>query len=217
MLGYADTTRAAARKVSPPTLALIVAGHAVLLGAVMSARMAVTASVPAPIEIDFIPLTPDPPPVPPEPLRPPTQSTRIDRPRVVIPLPPLPGPWLGNGPTIDPLPIPGPTLIPTPSDPISATPVRIAARLATPESLIRPPYPDAKRRLEQEARLTLRLRIDERGRVIAVDPVGRADPAFLDSARRHLIQSWRYKPATEDGRAVATTITVALRFELEDA
>lgn len=217
MLGYADTTRAAARKVSPPTLALIVAGHAVLLGAVMSARMAVTASVPTPIEIDFIPLTPDPPPVPPVPLRPPTQSTRIDRPTVVIPLPPLPGPWLDKGPTIDPLPIPGPTVVPTPVNPISAAPVRIAARLATPESLIRPPYPDAKRRLEQEARLTLRLRIDERGRVIAVDPVGRADPAFLDSARRHLIQSWRYKPATEDGRAVATTITVALRFELEDA
>ena len=50
--------------------------------------------------------------------------------------------------------------------------------------------------------LKLRLSIDHRGRVVAVEPVGRADRAFLAAARRHLIAKWRYKPATEDGRAV---------------
>ena len=53
--------------------------------------------------------------------------------------------------------------------------------------------------------------------VVAVDPVGPADSAFIDSARRHLIKSWRYTPATEDGRAIATTITITLRFEIEGA
>ena len=52
--------------------------------------------------------------------------------------------------------------------------------------------------------LRLKLTIDPRGRVIAVDPVGKADPAFLAAARRHLIAHWRYKPATEDGRAIAS-------------
>ena len=59
-----------------------------------------------------------------------------------------------------------------------------------------------KRRAEEEATLRLRLTIDARGRVIAVEPVGPADPSFLEAARRHILRAWRYKPATEDGVAV---------------
>ena len=57
--------------------------------------------------------------------------------------------------------------------------------------------------------------IDEHGRVIAVDPVGPADREFLDAARRYMIAHWRYEPATVDGRAVASTLTVTLRFQLD--
>ena len=66
-----------------------------------------------------------------------------------------------------------------------------------------------------EAVLRLRLSIDERGRVVSVDPVGAADGAFLAAARRHLLAQWRYKPAMEGGRAVATSIVITLRFQLE--
>jgi len=52
--------------------------------------------------------------------------------------------------------------------------------------------------------------------VVAVDPVGRADAVFLAAARRHLIAHWRYKPAMENGRAVASTLVVSLRFELDE-
>ena len=38
-----------------------------------------------------------------------------------------------------------------------------------------------------------------------MEPVGRTDRSFLEAARRHLIASWRYKPATEDGKAVASS------------
>jgi hypothetical protein len=55
----------------------------------------------------------------------------------------------------------------------------------------------------------------ERGRVVAVEPVGPADPAFLNSARRHLLSRWRYRPASEDGRAVASTTIITLKFRLE--
>ena len=94
--------------------------------------------------------------------------------------------------------------------------VRVGPRAATPPDLLRPPYPEAKRRTEEEAVLRLRLAIDDRGRVTAVEPVGAADPAFLAAARSHLVRYWRYRPATEDGRAVATSLTITLRFELED-
>ena len=81
---------------------------------------------------------------------------------------------------------------------------------------LRPPYPEAKRRLSEEAILRLRLAIDDRGRVVAVDPVGRADPAFLAAARSHLLRHWRYRPASEGGRAVAAGVTVTLSFRLSD-
>ena len=95
------------------------------------------------------------------------------------------------------------------------TPIHRGARLLTSTSELKPPYPASKLLREEEAVLTLRLSIDERGRVVAVDPVGRADGEFLAAARRHLIAHWRYSPATDDGRAVGSTTTITLRFQLD--
>jgi protein TonB len=71
--------------------------------------------------------------------------------------------------------------------------------------------------LEEEATLRLRLTIDTGGRVTAVEPVGAADPSFLEAARRHILRAWRYKPAMEDGVAVPSTITINLSFRLAEA
>ena len=68
---------------------------------------------------------------------------------------------------------------------------------------------------EREAVLRLRLAIDERGRVAAVEPVGRADPVFLAAARRHILKAWRYRPAMDGDRAVASSTVVTLKFELD--
>jgi protein TonB len=63
--------------------------------------------------------------------------------------------------------------------------------------------------------LKLRLTIDPNGRVVAVEPLGRADSVFLQAARRHLLAHWRYKPAMEDGHAVTSTTVITLRFQLD--
>ena len=89
--------------------------------------------------------------------------------------------------------------------------------MATAERLLRPPYPESQRMLEEEATLTLKLSIDASGRVVAVEPVGSADRAFLDSARKHLLSVWRFTPATEDGKPVPSTKVITLRFELGEA
>jgi protein TonB len=93
--------------------------------------------------------------------------------------------------------------------------VRIGAQLLTPSSELRPPYPPSKLAAEEEASLRLSLSIDERGRVVAVEPVGRADPVFLAAARRYMLTHWRYKPASEGGRAVVSTIVITLKFQLD--
>ena len=162
---------------------------------------------------------PPPPEAEPQPA-PPAPKSMPYRPPTAVPLPPMPGnnfattpipqppagPVIGNDPPAVPRPLPLPPV---------ADPVRVGPRLATPPSALRPPYPAAKLDSGQEAALRLRLSIDERGRVTAVDAVGPADPAFLSSARRHLIAKWRYQPGTVDGRPVATSTVITLRFELE--
>ena len=70
------------------------------------------------------------------------------------------------------------------ADPPKPVLVRRAARFITPAEQVRPPYPVAKQRLEEEASLRLALAIDARGRATSVSPVGAADPVFLDAARR---------------------------------
>ena len=218
MLGYAVETRPARRKASPSTLALIIAGHAALILAVINSRMAVPEQRrDPPIKIQTIDLPVDPPPRPIEPRNPettpmPPRPTDLDRPFEIVPIP-LPERSIDLGLPQGPM---GPEIGATPLDPPKPL-VRVGPKATTPEHALRPPYPEAKRRLEEEAVLRLRLAIDERGRVRSVEPIGAADPLFLASARNHLIRNWRYAPATEGGRPVASSIVITLRFQLDRA
>ena len=225
MLAY-SAHRRPRRRLSPAALAVIVGGHALAITWLITAKMEVNPFVPkTPITIEAIPLPPEPTPKPePQPQHPaePRQQQSTITPNPPL-YPPLPNnPVVDSGiPTTDVIPdvreiidAPlGPTIDRTPPREV----VKTAARLATPADLMRPPYPPSKLRSEEEAVLRLRLGIDERGRVVNVDPVGTADPEFLASARKHLIRNWRYRPATEDGRPIATSITITLRFQIEDA
>ncbi len=211
MLAYAP--RRERRRLQPSALALILGGHALAILAVMSARMEVTRDREPPIIVDTIPLQPDPKPVEAEPRAAQPSNDALTAPTPLIeplplpglvvepaPIPRDPGPLIGNG--MGPAPVPQPL-------------ARAGPRFATPEALVRPPYPEAKRRQEEEATLKLRLSIDARGRVVAVDPVGKADPAFLAAARRHILKAWRYTPALEGDQAIASSTIVTLRFELD--
>lgn len=224
MLAYAaNAPQAAVRTNSPHTLALILAGHAVILGAVMSAKMGVIDVDPyKPTTIFNVPIEPPPPQVPPEPKAEPKvapQTSFIDPPHKIVDMgPTLPTLPLDQGPPTSAItPVIGTGISTLPLDPPRHVPVRKAAVFKTPESAIKPPYPASKLRNEEEATLKLRLSIDANGRVTSVEPVGAADPDFLAAARRHIVRAWRYKPATEDGAAVPTTTVISLAFRLEDA
>ena len=168
-------------------------------------------------EVRLIPMPPPPPSNQPPPKAQPKPSPTITRTPTIVPVPqprldrfdPTPIPSIPSLPAVGLTPNPEPRIAPMPA------PVRVGPRFATPAAAVRPPYPASKIASEEEAVLKLRLSIDPRGRVVAVEPVGRADPAFLAAARRHLLTHWRYKPATEDGRAIASATVITLRFELD--
>jgi protein TonB len=219
---YASTSAVAGDRRHPKTLLLILAAHAVALAAVMSAKMEIVRSDDGPTLIK-IPLPKDPPPPEPKPQPKDQQTPRdlpISVPDVLVPTPPIDTP-IKSDPTPLP-PLPGPVLPhagdPGPTLPLTRPdPVRTGPRFATAEHWLKPPYPPEKIRLEEEAALKLRLTIDERGRVIAVDPVGNPDPSFLAAARKHILARWKYKPATEDGRPVQSSTVITLRFQLDEA
>lgn len=220
MLAYAaNRPQAAVRRPSPKALVLILGGHVAVLALVMSAKMDLPQRlIPTPTAVELIRDKTPPPPTVAKSQQPRQQRSQLSeaQPEVTVPTqissvestPKLPrigdllGPTIPQPPKIKPQPLP-------------AAQAPTIARLLTPPSELKPPYPESKLLTGEEAALTLRLTISEQGRVIAVDPVGRADGVFLDAARRYLMAHWRYKPATRDGQPVASSLTITLRFELD--
>lgn len=221
MLAYAASRPAIVERRPHPNFLLgIIAAHVAVIAVVMSAKMDLPRVIrDHPPTVFWVPQPQDPPSIP-QPThsttKPATQTELTHTDPQVSSLPPV-GEKLGSG---DPDLGKG-TLIATlgngtiPELPPPHTSVRLGPVLATPPSELRPPYPPSKLMSEEEATLRLKLTIDERGRVVAVDPVGRADRAFLEAARSYLIKHWRYRPASEDGAAIGSSTVITLRFQLD--
>ena len=218
MLAYAASRPAAVeRRPHPNAMLAIIAAHVAVVAAVMSAKMDFPRIIKGPPPVIFwVPTPKDPPPNPQNPRTPQGRNDAIDQTRPVVPTLPQGADPFDTGPITPPNP--GQVLVGSTGSielPLPHTVVKLGPQLATPASELKPPYPPSKLITEEEATLRLKLMIDERGRVIAVDPVGNADRTFLDAARRYLIAHWRYKPATEDGRAVGSSMVITLRFQLD--
>lgn len=220
MLAYAAHRRPPGASASPTSLMLIVGAHAVALGLVITAKSDFAPRLPPVITNVFeVPLDMPPPP-PPEPVTEPQVPNRT----TITTVKPIVT-TISDDLNVDETPTKATTVDPYPGnevnvpvkyDPPPLSVTRVAARFATPEDLVRPPYPASKQRLEEEASLRLALSIDSRGRVVGVEPIGVADPEFLAAARKHILKYWRYKPATENGTAVASRTELTLKFELDE-
>lgn len=220
MLAYAaNRSLGGNRQSSPNALLLIIGGHVALIAAVMSAKMDLPRRMPP--DHQLIQFLPEPPPPPPHAINQ-AHGAKSHRPQLSV----------DRGPSIVPFKQPnnspddglvvntgtrtGATALVTPIvPPTSISPIHHDPQLLTRPDDLKPPYPPAKILSEEEAVLTLRLSIDEHGRVVAVEPVGKADRDFFDAARRHLLARWRYQPAMDDGRAVASSLVITLRFRLD--
>jgi len=221
MLAYASNQRVAARRQSSPhAMLFIVSAHVALLAAVMSAKMDLARKIqPAPKLIPIAVLPVPPSHRPPPPALKPLPTNPIIKPPLATP-----EPLSSSSPPAEAQPSSpntigvgggGAAILPEIPRPAATAPVRNDPRLLTPSSELKPPYPASKLASEEEARLRLRLTINEAGRVVSVDPVGSADREFLDAARRYILAHWRYDPATEDGRPVVATTVIMLTFQLD--
>lgn len=98
---------------------------------------------------------------------------------------------------------------------VPRTPIRVAAifdpRFAGRQQ---PPYPESEIRGEREGVVSVRITIGPDGRVVDIQRVSATSDAFWRATERHARGNWRFRPATEDGRAIQSVKTMSIRFRL---
>lgn len=80
----------------------------------------------------------------------------------------------------------------------------------------KPDYPPGLRREGIEGSVTVRVTIDERGRVTVVELVKTTDQRFFEETKQQALRYWRFEPARRDGIAVTSDQTMTVHFKLED-
>lgn len=136
-------------------------------------------------------------------------STMIPNLRIGLSEPDLPGLALSL-PELSALPVqPVPAVVPVAPPPVTQED-RGASRTGGPL----PIYPDWARRRGLEGVVTLRIFIDEEGRVerVNIESV-EGDPRFGDEARR-AVEQWTFRPAIRQGRPTAAALKQNIRFKL---
>jgi protein TonB len=92
------------------------------------------------------------------------------------------------------------------------TPARFeAAYLHNP----RPDYPPLSRRLGEEGKVLLRVRVSREGQPAAVDLEKSSNFERLDDAARQVVSHWRFVPARRGDEAIDATVIVPIIFRLD--
>lgn len=166
------------------------------------------------------PPQPEPQVKPPEPVKPqptrrtpvpetpqPVMTAKADAPAppasfAVSPQPPAPA----VAPPIDAAPAPAAPV------PAPMTPARFDADyLANPK----PAYPVASRRLGEEGKVVLRVKVSPGGTPTAVEVKQSSGFPRLDEAARSAVEHWRFVPARRGDEAVESWVSVPIVFSLQ--
>ena len=207
---------------SPIGVGGAVAVHALVIGAFLLIPKEVIAPyVPTILIGRAIPLDPPPPeaekPQPPSrtPLQP-ARDPQPSRPDATIDLPPTGGEMVlgesgsGEGQGSGEVVLPPPP--PPPHEPALVEP-RIDPRAL---AAFQPDYPAAMIRLALEGTVTVRVAVAADGRVTGIERLSATDDAFWIATQRHALRKWRFRPATRDGEAVASSKILTVHFRLTD-
>ena len=209
-----------ARRTSPTSLAIVILLHGAAITALALSKMEMPPAVDyGPMKITNIPITPEPPPVPPEPRAKqlPDQRVTYREPMVRLPVDNssnVDAEVTLDPPRFDPIPSPDPgDALPQPRPLPMPEPVRVEARIDA-RSELQPPYPASEERSGNEGIVRVRLTIGADGRVKAVERVSAASDPFYRATERHALRHWRFKPATVDGKPVESRKVMTVEFRI---
>lgn len=222
------------RTISPTSLTIVILLHAAAITALALSKMEMPGmKMFVPLKIEHINLDPVPEPIKPEPRehKPVARDTQIDYVKPIVPTTPR-GPVVVHQPNRDPVvfdPGPPPKANEFPSEPAlplppqpqpqpqpqpkPQPPVRTEATMRSGD--LQPPYPASEEQAEREGKVTVRLTVGADGRVKAAEKVSATSEAFFTATQRHALRSWRFSPATVDGKPVESTKVVTVHFRLD--
>ena len=77
-----------------------------------------------------------------------------------------------------------------------------------------PAYPVGQLRLEREAEVSVRVLVGSDGRVKQIELIDSPHEDFWNATRKQALKSWRFTPATRDGKPFESWMTLKVRFEI---
>lgn len=198
-------------------LAVVVLLHALLFWALLRMEVIVLPAPLAVLQVELLtppaPELPKPEIVPPKP-RP--VEKRPERPREIVPLAlPAESPAPPTAPVVAaPAVPPAPSFAPPapPAPPVPTQPRFDADYLDNPK----PAYPSLSRRLGEEGRVVMRVRVSAAGLPLEVALHAGSGSARLDQAAMDTVRRWKFVPARLGNETVAATVLVPIVFSLKD-
>jgi protein TonB len=158
------------------------------------------------------PVRPEPPrPAPPAPVPtpPPAPSPAVSVPETKpAPQPPEPAPAPA------PRPAPVPQAPPAPPAPPAKTDVSISASYSA--SNAKPVYPTMSKRMGEQGTVMLRVLVKSDGSAANVEVKSSSGFPRLDQSAVEAVKSWRFNPATLDGKPVDEWYQVPIPFKLQN-
>jgi len=91
---------------------------------------------------------------------------------------------------------------------------RIADRGPEPVARVQPKYPPLAYRNREEGSVLVRAQVGADGTPADVTVVRRSGSRDLDNAALAAVRGWHFRPAIENGKAVASTVEVPIDFKL---
>lgn len=177
--------------------------------ATVTVRLVDTADPPEPVPLPLpVQAAPEPEPVPPRPKPVPKPRAKVPRPVLAMPAAPAaPAPDFAIPAVAEPALRPSADVAPA-----VVTAARFdAAYLQNP----RPVYPPLSRRLGEQGKVLLRVRVGRQGQAVSVDLENSSNFERLDEAARQVVARWRFVPARRGEETVEATVIVPIVFRLE--
>jgi len=172
-------------------------------------RLVDAVSPPAPMPMQAAPA------IVPQPLPAPARERRVVAPRRILAMQPEQAtPATGFSipePEAAPAATDGPAAASMASSSAGSAPRFDAAYLHNP----RPAYPPLSRRLGEEGRVLLRVRVGADGHPVAVDLEKSSNFERLDEAARAAVSHWRFIPSRRGSEAVEGSVIVPIVFRLD--
>lgn len=169
------------------------------------------------------PVAPPPPspspPAKPQPSAPRPTPAPTPRPVIAIPAESAPAPATFSVPVPAPPPAPPPAVTSgAPASVAGHAPITVsAARFdATYLQNPRPTYPPISRRLGEEGKVLLKVRVTADGTAATVDLEKTSGFERLDAAARDTVARWRFVPAKRGDEAIEAAVIVPIVFRLDD-